>query len=75
MNENLNLVEMLKDCLEGTKLYSPIFDDVNFQLIDEYAFNHPISVRTDENYIEHFTADGRYLDGHTLVTYYQKETK
>lgn len=60
MNENLNLVEILKDCTEGTKLYSPIFGDVNFQLIDEYAITDPISVRTDENYIEHFTADGRY---------------
>lgn len=60
MNENLNLVEILKDCPKGTKLYSPIFGDVNFQLIDEYAFTNPISVRTDENYIEHFSADGRY---------------
>ena len=25
MNEKLNLVEILKDCTEGTKLYSPIF--------------------------------------------------
>ena len=60
MNENLNLVEILKDCPKGTKLYSPIFGDVNFQLIDKYAFNHPIRVRTDKNYIEYFTADGRY---------------
>ena len=28
MNENLNLVEILKDCPEGTKLYSPIYGDV-----------------------------------------------
>lgn len=59
MNENLNLVEILKDCPEGTKLYSTIFGDVKFQLIDKYSF-HPIRVKTDENYIEHFTADGRY---------------
>lgn len=24
MNENLNLVEILKDCLKGTKLYTPM---------------------------------------------------
>ena len=59
MNENLNLVEILKDCPEGTKLYSTIFGDVKFQLIDEYSF-HPIRVRTDENCIESFSADGRY---------------
>ena len=28
MNENLNLVEVLKDCPQGTKLYSPIYGDV-----------------------------------------------
>ena len=60
MNENLNLVEILKDCPKGTKLYSTIFGDVNFQLIDEFSTSHPISVETDENYIEHFSADGRY---------------
>ena len=59
MNENLNLVEILKDYPEGTKLYSTIFGDVKFQLIDESSF-HPISVRTDENCIESFSADGRY---------------
>ncbi len=60
MNKNLNLVEILKDCPKGTKLYSPIFGDVKFQLIDEFSTFHPISVETDENYIEHFSADGRY---------------
>ena len=33
MNENLNLVEILKDCPEGTKLYSPIFGEVEFNCI------------------------------------------
>lgn len=30
MNENINLVEILKDCPKGTKLYSPIFGEVEF---------------------------------------------
>lgn len=34
MNENLNLVEILKDCPEGTKLYSPIIGEVEFKCID-----------------------------------------
>ena len=33
MNENLNLVDILKDCKKGTKLYSPIFGDVEFNCI------------------------------------------
>ena len=30
MNENLNLIEILKDCPKGTKLYSTIFGEVEF---------------------------------------------
>ncbi len=32
-NENLNLAEILKDCKTGTKLYSPIFGEVEFNCI------------------------------------------
>ena len=32
-NENLNLAEILKDCKKGTKLYSPIFGEVEFNCI------------------------------------------
>ena len=51
MNENLNLVEILKDCPSGTKLYSPIFGEVEF----EEAYNdaiYPIVVKTKTNPIE-----------------------
>ena len=34
MNENLNLVEILKDCPKGTKLYSTVWGDVKFYKID-----------------------------------------
>ena len=33
MNEKLNLVAILKDCPKGTKLYSPIFGEVEFNCI------------------------------------------
>ena len=35
MNENLNLVEILKDCPKGTKLYSPLLGEVEFEQILE----------------------------------------
>lgn len=38
MNENLNLVEILKDCPEGTKLYSPIIGEVEFKCIKDYDY-------------------------------------
>ena len=34
MNENLNLVEILKDCPEGTKLYSTIYGEVELNEIN-----------------------------------------
>ena len=34
MNENLNLVEILKDCPRGTKLQSTVYGDVEFYKID-----------------------------------------
>ena len=44
MNENLNLVEILKDCPRGTKLYSTIFGEVIF---DNVSIDkaHPIVIR------------------------------
>ena len=41
MNENLNLVEILKDCPKGTKLYSTIFGEVEFGFIEDHS-TYPI---------------------------------
>ena len=35
MNENLNLIEILKDCPKGTKLYSTVYGDVEFDEINK----------------------------------------
>ena len=60
MNENLNLVEILKDCPEGTKLYSPIYGDIELVevLQDEYAI-YSIKTTLSNNSLEYFTSDGR----------------
>lgn len=57
MNENLNLVEILKDCPEGTKLYSPVFGEVEFESINDII--GPIVVTTNTGNAECFTADGK----------------
>ena len=62
MNENLNLVEILKDCPKGTKLYSTIFGDVKFEKINEDRL-HPIIVRIGDDHIEYFSADGKKYYG------------
>lgn len=65
MNENINLVEILKDCPKGTKLYSTIHGDVKLELIDDHK-PHPIIVRICDDYKECFSADGKmysFYDG------------
>ena len=44
MNENLNLVEILKDCPNGTRLYSSVFGEVELDLVDVCA-KYPIVIR------------------------------
>ena len=66
MNENLNLVEILKDCPKGTKLYSTVFGEVKFKRIDT-ILSHPIVVRigkTEDDHTETFAADGRLYSYH-----------
>lgn len=65
MNEKLNLVEILKDCPEGTKLYSPVFGEVKFESINDII--GPIIVTTNTGNAECFTADGK------MYTYYNGE--
>ena len=50
MNENLNLVDILKDCPRGTKLYSPIVGEVKIKYIND-SFTFPICVEWDYGYI------------------------
>ena len=65
MNENLNLVDILKDCPKGTKLYSTMYGDVKFESINEKK-SHPIIVRIGEDHTECFSIDGKiysFYDG------------
>ena len=57
MNEKLNLVEILKDCPKGTKLYSPIFGEVELDKIDIHS-GTPIRVLCKYGK-DGFSKDGR----------------
>ena len=61
MNENLNLVEILKDCPKGTKLYSTVYGDVYFYEIRKHP-RYPIAVTMKDIYdIYTFTSEGKIL--------------
>ena len=60
MNENLNLAEILKDCPKGTKLYSPIYGDVELvNVLQGEGVEYPIQTKISDNTLDGFTKDGR----------------
>ena len=58
-NNNINIAEILKDCQEGMKLYSPLYGEVEYQRIN--ATDYPIVVMDRENSIRVFSEEGRFL--------------
>ena len=71
MNENLNLVEILKDCPKWTKLYSPLYGDVELLSVTQNnGVEHPIEIKINGTSYEYFTIDGRVFaeyDGECLL--------
>ena len=60
MNEKLNLVEILKDCPKGTKLYSSVHGEVELEEVHLISKpDYPIEVRLSNNSLDSFTTDGR----------------
>ena len=59
MNENLNLVEILKDCPKGTKLYSTVFGEVEFDYIDKGEYS--VKFVKSDGYRGSVTAQGLVL--------------
>ena len=57
MNENLNLIEILKDCPKGTKLYSTVFGEVEFVDCDNL---YQIIVTKESKYYC-FTSEGAFI--------------
>ena len=71
MNENLNLVKILKDCPQGTKLYSSVYGEVELLRIGTQK-NYPIECEaTKDKSSCYFTKDGReisrYVDGECVL--------
>lgn len=62
MNENLNLMEILKDCRIGTKLYSTVYGDVEFDGINKRE-EYPVRYRNSEGTKLTVTAQGMLLVG------------
>ena len=59
MNENLDLTKILKDYPEGTKLYSPLYGDVELVKVHHHDENLPIEIKLSNNTFDCFSKDGR----------------
>ena len=62
MNENINLVKILKDCPEGFELYSTVLGEVKFV---QCIGLHRIIVKKEDEYY-HFTQEGVFIFQGTL---------
>ena len=60
MNENLNLVEILKDCPKGTKLYSTVYGEVEFYGI-ENGLEFPVMFVKSDSLLGSVSAQGLVL--------------
>ena len=75
MNENLNLVEILKDCPVGTKLYSPIIGEVEFKRI-KYCEYPIVTCSKNGNRILSFTKEGLFFsEGECIMLFPSKEQR
>ena len=61
MNEDLNLVEILKDCPEGTKLYSTVLGEVELCAV-EYNNTYPILVKDNIGNTGWLTSSGKFIE-------------
>lgn len=64
-NKNINIAEILKDCPKGTKLYSPLFGNIELSSVGED--NIPINVRIIKGRTcecSSFTREGHYFAGY-----------
>ena len=71
MNENLNLVEILKDCPEGTKLYSLTYGDVELvNVSQDKGTLYPITIKIPSSSTDTFTCERSFdKDGRIFADY------
>ena len=64
MNENLNLVEILKDCPKGTKLYSLVHGEVEFEHIETYCRHQYVIIKLKDFLLERINFNGKLYNSY-----------
>ena len=73
MNENLDLTVLLKDCPKGTKLYSPLFGEVEFLGIKEDTY--PINIKASNGDNTRMLPNGKYAEGGEVMLFPSKDNR
>ena len=63
MNENIDLTKILKNCPKGTKLYSLVHGEVEFQCIKSDSM-YPIVIKLENGDIKSIASDGKIFNGY-----------
>ena len=61
MSENIDLTKILKDCPKGTKFYSVIYGEVEFDSIEK-GTTYPVIFITKRNNLISVMSDGRHVE-------------
>lgn len=75
MNENTDLIKILKDCPKGTKFYSPVWGEVSFDKIHKREV-YTIGIDTMSGY-KYLTKEGYYInaDGVECILFPSKDQR
>lgn len=64
MENKINIAEILRDCLKGTKLYSPLLGEVKFEeVVSDNTFPIKVLSKVPNSPMGSFTENGFYYYG------------
>ena len=64
MNENIDLTKILKDCPKGTKLYSLIHGEVEFEHIETYCRHQYVIIELKDFLLERINFNGKLYNSY-----------
>lgn len=75
MDENLNLVKILKNVPKGTKLYTTIYGEVELVDVSSESINYPIMIRTNGGNLVELTKYGQFVSIGECILFPSKEQR
>ena len=64
MNKNIDLTQILKDCPKGTKLYSLVHGEVEFERIETYCRHQYVIIKLKDFLLERINFNGKLYNSY-----------